>query len=98
MAALAAAVALVGFPVACGGEDVERRLDEARERAEEARRYVERRVEDARQEEAADAALAVGDFDVGNSQHHGTPIERRDALLLGYRTGDPARCERYLPS
>jgi predicted metalloprotease len=49
-------------------------------------------------QEAADAALAVGDFDVGNSQHHGTPVERRDALLLGYRTGDPARCERYLPS
>ena len=38
-------------------------------------------------QEAVSAALAVGDFDVGNAQHHGTPQERRDALLTGY---DPA--------
>jgi predicted metalloprotease len=48
-------------------------------------------------QEAADTALAVGDFDVGNAQHHGTPTERRDALLLGFRDGEPASCTRYLP-
>jgi uncharacterized protein len=48
-------------------------------------------------EEATSAALAVGDFDVGNAQHHGTPTERRDAVLTGFRTGDPSACERYLP-
>jgi len=47
-------------------------------------------------EEATNAALAVGDFDVGNAQHHGTPPERRDALLLGYETGEPARCNTFL--
>jgi predicted metalloprotease len=47
-------------------------------------------------EEATNAALAVGDFDVGNAQHHGTPTERRDALLAGYREGRPADCNRYL--
>ncbi len=48
--------------------------------------------------EATDAALAVGDFDLGNAEHHGTPGERRDALLTGYRSGDPSSCERFLPS
>jgi uncharacterized protein len=48
-------------------------------------------------QEATDAALAVGDFDVGNAQHHGTPEERREALLTGYRIGDPSRCARYVP-
>jgi uncharacterized protein len=49
-------------------------------------------------EEAANAALAVGDFDVGNAQHHGTPEERREALLTGYRGGDPSACGRYIPT
>jgi predicted metalloprotease len=49
-------------------------------------------------EEASNAALAVGDFDVGNAQHHGTPEERRDALLAGFRSGDPSTCGRYLPT
>jgi predicted metalloprotease len=49
-------------------------------------------------EEATNAALAVGDFDVGNAQHHGTPPERRDALLAGYETGEPARCNAFVPS
>ena len=48
-------------------------------------------------DEATDAALAVGDFDVGNRQHHGTPEERRDALLSGFDSGDPSVCRRYLP-
>jgi predicted metalloprotease len=43
-------------------------------------------------EEATNAALAVGDFDVGNAQHHGTPEERRDALLAGFRSGEPSQC------
>jgi uncharacterized protein len=47
-------------------------------------------------EEASNAALAVGDFDVGNAQHHGTPAERHEALLAGFNTGDPSECERYL--
>ena len=47
-------------------------------------------------EEATNAALAVGDFDVGNAQHHGTPPERRDALLTGYRSGEPSQCGRYV--
>jgi predicted metalloprotease len=47
-------------------------------------------------EEATNAALAVGDFDVGNAQHHGTPEERRDAVLAGYESGDPSICSRFL--
>jgi predicted metalloprotease len=47
-------------------------------------------------EEATNAALAVGDFDVGNAQHHGTPQERRDALLAGFESGDPSVCSRYV--
>ncbi|HEV2061955.1 MAG TPA: neutral zinc metallopeptidase [Solirubrobacteraceae bacterium] len=48
-------------------------------------------------EEASNAALAVGDFDVGNAQHHGTPEERRDALLAGFESGDPSVCRRFVP-
>ena len=47
-------------------------------------------------EEASNAALAVGDFERGSEQHHGTPAERRDALLAGYNSGDPSSCSRYL--
>ena len=47
-------------------------------------------------EEALDAALAVGDFDFFNPQHHGTPLERRDALLTGFRGGTPQACDQYL--
>jgi len=47
-------------------------------------------------EEATNAALAVGDFDVGNAQHHGTPEERRDALLAGFESGDPGACSRFV--
>jgi len=48
-------------------------------------------------EEVLDTALAVGDLDVGNEQHHGTPEERRDAVLAGFRSGDPSICRRYVP-
>jgi predicted metalloprotease len=47
-------------------------------------------------EEALNAALAVGDFDFFNPEHHGTPLERRDALLTGYRGGTPQACDQYL--
>ena len=47
-------------------------------------------------EEATNAALAIGDFDVGNAEHHGTPEERRDALLAGFESGDPSVCERFI--
>ena len=59
--------------------------------------YQQGRLEQGDLEEALDAALAVGDFDFGNAQHHGTPEERRDALLTGYRSGDPSACSTYLP-
>ncbi len=49
-------------------------------------------------EEAIDTALAVGDFDVCNAQHHGTPEQRRDAWLLGFESGEPSRCDRYVPA
>ncbi len=48
-------------------------------------------------EEITQAALAVGDFDVGNAQHHGTPPERREAVLTGFRSGAPATCNRFVP-
>ena len=47
-------------------------------------------------EEAMNTALAVGDFDYDNEQHHGTPNERRAAWLLGYETGDPSECRRFV--
>ena len=58
--------------------------------------YAEGALQPGDLEEATRAALAVGDFDVGNKQHHGTPAERRDALLAGFETGDPATCNRFI--
>lgn len=60
--------------------------------------YEQGQLEPGDLEEATNAALAVGDFDVGNAQHHGTPEERRAALLAGFRSGEPSVCTRYLPS
>jgi predicted metalloprotease len=60
--------------------------------------YEQGHLEPGDLEEATNAALAVGDFEFGNAQHHGTPEERRDALLTGYRSGDPSACSRYLPA
>ncbi len=51
--------------------------------------------EDIRQ--AIGTVQSVGDFDVDNEQHHGTPDERRDAWLAGFRSGDPSRCTAYVP-
>jgi uncharacterized protein len=58
--------------------------------------YEQGLLEEGDLEEATNAALAVGDFDVGNAQHHGTPQERRGALLTGYRDGNPSVCSPYL--
>jgi predicted metalloprotease len=48
-------------------------------------------------QEGVGAALAVGDFDVGSPEHHGTPVERADALVRGFRSGDPGACRRFVP-
>ena len=49
-------------------------------------------------EEAVSTALAVGDFEFGSAGHHGTPTERRDAWLLGFRDGQPSDCSRFVPT
>ena len=48
-------------------------------------------------DEILNTALAVGDFDAGNATHHGTPEERRAAVLDGFESGDPSVCRRYVP-
>ena len=60
--------------------------------------YREGLLEPGDVEEAINTALAVGDFDVNNAQHHGRPEERREAWLLGFEGGDPSACGRYVPS
>src|SRR4051794_3760667 len=55
--------------------------------------YREGKLKPGDVEDAISTVLAAGDFDTGNPQHHGTPEERRAAWLLGYRSGEPARCE-----
>jgi uncharacterized protein len=60
--------------------------------------YAEGLLQPGDLQEATNAALAVGDFDVGNAEHHGTPQERRDALLAGFRSGEPSLCGRYVPA
>ena len=57
--------------------------------------YREGRLKPGDIREAMDTALAVGDFDYGNRNHHGTPAERRDAWVTGFRSGDPADCRRF---
>lgn len=47
-------------------------------------------------QEALGTALAVGDFEVGSEQHHGTPQERRDAWLLGFESGEPSVCRHFV--
>ncbi|MBA2516381.1 MAG: neutral zinc metallopeptidase [Solirubrobacterales bacterium] len=47
-------------------------------------------------EEAMNTALAVGDFDYSNRNHHGTPNERRDAWVTGFERGDPADCQPFV--
>jgi uncharacterized protein len=54
--------------------------------------YREGRLEPGDVEEAMQTAQNVGDFEFLSPQHHGTPRERRNAWLAGYRTGDPSSC------
>ncbi|MEA2287822.1 MAG: uncharacterized protein QOJ21_3865 [Solirubrobacteraceae bacterium] len=60
--------------------------------------YREGRLQPDDVEEAMGTAAAAGDFDFQNAQHHGTPQERRDAWVLGFRSGDPSVCGRYVPA
>ncbi|MEA2288966.1 MAG: uncharacterized protein QOD55_963 [Solirubrobacteraceae bacterium] len=60
--------------------------------------YQEGRLQPGDVEEAMSTASAAGDFDFQNEQHHGTPQERREAWLLGYRSGEPSVCQRYVPT
>ncbi|WAU82584.1 neutral zinc metallopeptidase [Streptomyces sp. Qhu-G9] len=40
-----------------------------------------------------------GDFDFRNPQHHGTPQERVNAVILGLTTANPAQCQQqYEPA
>ena len=54
------------------------------------------RLEDGDVQEALDAALAVGDFDVNDPGHHGTPEQREEAWNRGFEAGDPSSCDAYL--
>src|SRR5829696_1913972 len=56
----------------------------------------EQRLEDGDVQEAVDAALAVGDFDTDNPNHHGTPEQRKEAWSRGFEAGDPSACDAYL--
>jgi predicted metalloprotease len=58
--------------------------------------YSNGQMDDNGVKQALDAALAVGDFDFVSPQHHGTPQERRDALLKGFDDGTPPACDSYL--
>jgi predicted metalloprotease len=57
--------------------------------------YRQGKLEPGDVEEAISTVMAVGDFDLNNPQHHGTPEQRRAAWLAGYETGDPSRCGTY---
>jgi predicted metalloprotease len=58
--------------------------------------YGQGKMDDAGVKQVLDAALAVGDFDFMSPQHHGTPQQRRDALLTGFDKGTQAACDPYL--
>ena len=47
-------------------------------------------------EEALKTATLVGDYATDNPQHHGTPAERVEAFVTGFRSGDPGGCDGYL--
>jgi uncharacterized protein len=47
---------------------------------------------------AIGSAQLVGDYDVTNPNHHGTPEQRTAAWKLGYNSGDPGTClDSYNP-
>ena len=57
--------------------------------------YEEGLLQEGDVEEAVGTAYAVGDFDLTNPQHHGTPDERAGAWIEGYETGDPSQCQAF---
>jgi predicted metalloprotease len=60
--------------------------------------YASGRIQEEDVQEAMSTALASGDFDYVNADHHGTPQERLAAWQLGYESGDPAQCSRFRPT
>jgi predicted metalloprotease len=58
--------------------------------------YGQGKMDDAGVKQVLDAALAVGDFDFMSPQHHGTPQQRRDAVLTGFNDGTQSACAQYL--
>jgi uncharacterized protein len=58
--------------------------------------YGQNKVSKSDVQEVLDAAEAVGDFDYLNPDHHGTPDERRDAVMTGLKSGSPESCDVYL--
>jgi predicted metalloprotease len=58
--------------------------------------YRQGKVSEADVQEAIDTALAVGDFEFGSAQHHGTPEQRAQSWLLGFQSGDPSVCAQLL--
>jgi predicted metalloprotease len=54
--------------------------------------YQDGRIKEGDVEEAMSTAELVGDFEFSSKQHHGTPDERREAWVRGYRSGDPSKC------
>lgn len=60
--------------------------------------YAEGRFDDADVAEAVATAQAVGDFDFTSANHHGTPEQRADAWLTGFRSSDPSACGEFLPT
>jgi len=57
--------------------------------------YQEGKLDEGDVEEAVNTAFAVGDFDLTNPQHHGTPNERAEAWASGYGSGDPSSCQSF---
>jgi predicted metalloprotease len=60
--------------------------------------YAEGHLGDADIAEAVDTAEAVGDFDFTSANHHGTPEQRADAWLTGFRGSDPSTCGQFVPT
>ena len=58
--------------------------------------YAQGNASSADEQQLVDAAQAAGDFEFTNPDHHGTPDQRRDAVLRGVRSGDPSACDVYL--
>ena len=58
--------------------------------------YGQGKATTADEQQVLDAAMAVGDFEYTNPDHHGTPEQRRDAVKTGMDSGKPSACDKYL--